>query len=346
VRGGRLCELLATLKIPTEESPGDETMLQRVALSWEERPATPEPYGDPELDAILREYAERLRDTVVLFPSAAIRCLRHLTQLADGRLLLIAGDKGYCREELLAGRDEPVLSVHGSFSMMVDFHALGRWIVHQGGEFLCASRVHSSLCVVAGVLGTDTVETALAFDDAINRRGPDDFSRLRVGFGQAWDDLTPEGLVAWVRLSGWDANILLDAWPTLMKHAASASSFFRQEIHRMVHEVWSHYFPLQETRDLAFFLGSLLCEIDCHADALPYFHKSAAAYGPDPTTVYHIGLCLYHMGHLEEAREQVVQALEGTPDFAPALELSEEIAAALKKKRPKERKRPKGRTSP
>ena len=42
-------------------APAMPTILQRVAVSWEERPATPEPYGDPELDAILREYAERLR---------------------------------------------------------------------------------------------------------------------------------------------------------------------------------------------------------------------------------------------------------------------------------------------
>src|SRR5262249_12891934 len=90
VRDGVLYELLATLTVPDEEEDlDDSTMLQRIALSWEERPATPEPYGDPELDAILREYAAGLRDTAVLFPTAAIRCLRHLSRLADGRLLLV-----------------------------------------------------------------------------------------------------------------------------------------------------------------------------------------------------------------------------------------------------------------
>lgn len=346
VRDGRLFELLATLTVPEEEEDLDDpTILQRVELSWEERPAAAEPYGDPELDAILREYAERLRDTAVLFPSAAIRCLRHLSRLADGRLLLVAGDKGYCREELLAGRDEPALSIHGSFSLMVNFHALGRWIVHRGGEFLCTSHIHSSLCGVAGVLGSTrgstAVETALAFDDAIERRGPDDFFDLKVGFGHAWDDLTLENLLAWVRLSGWDANVLLDAWPSLMQHASTAANVFRLEIYRTAHEVWNHYFPLHEARDLAFHLGVLLCEIDCHADALPFFHESMAVYGPNPATVYNIGLCLYHMGHLEEAREQIDQALEGAPDFAPALELREEIAAALKAARPRKRRKKK-----
>lgn len=337
VRGGRLFELLATLTVPDEEEDLDDpTALQRVGLSWEERPATDDPYGDPELDAILREYAEGLSDTAVLFPSAAIRCLRHLGRLADGRLLLLAGDKGYCREELLAGREEPALSIHGSFSLMVNFHALGRWLVHRGGDFLCPSHIHSSLSVVAGVLGpalgTAAVETALAFDDAIERRGPDDFFDLKVGFGHAWDDLTLEHLLGWIRLSGWDANVLLDAWPALMQRAASAAGVFRLEIYRAAHEVWNHYFPLHEARDLAFHLGVLLCEIDCHGDALPFFHESMAVYGPNPATVYNIGLCLYHLGHLEEAREQIDQALEGAPDFEPGLELRQEIARALRKK--------------
>jgi hypothetical protein len=340
VRGGRLFELLATLTVPDEEEDLDDpTILQRVELSWEERPATPEPYGDPELDAILREYAERLSDTAVLFPSAAIRCLRHLGRLADGRLLLVAGDKGYAREELLAGRDAPELSIHGSFSMMVNFHALGRWLAHRGGEFLCTSHIHSSLNVVAGALGPAGVETALAFDDAIERTGPDDFFDLKVGFGHPWDDLTLEHLLGWIRLSGWDANILLDAWPALMKHAAAAAGVFRLEIYRTVHEVWNHYFPLQEARDLPFHLGVLLCEIDCQGDALPFFHESVAVYGPNPATVFNIGLCLYHLEHLEEAREQVDQALEEAPDFEPALELRKEIAAALEAARPRKRRK-------
>jgi hypothetical protein len=343
VRGGRLQELLATLTTPDEEEDLDEpTLLQRIELSWEEKPAPDEPYGDPELDAILREYAETLDDTAVLFPTAAIRCLRRLGGLADGRLLLVAGDKGYCREELLANREEPALSIHGSFSLMVNFHALGRWIARREGEFLCTSHIHSSLCVVAGTLGMppgSAVETALAFDDAIERRGPDDFFDLKVGFGHAWDDLTLEHLLGWIRLSGWDAYVLLDAWPALMSHAASAAGVFRLEIYRTAHEVWNHYFPLREARDLAFHLGVLLCEIDCHGDALPFFHESAAVYGPNPATLFNIGLCLYHLGHLEEAREQIDQALDEGPDFEPALELRKEIVAALKKRK---KKGPKG----
>lgn len=332
-RGGRLYELLATLTVPEEEEDLDEpTILQRVEVSWEERPASDGYYGDPELDAVLREHAERLKDTAFLFPLAAIRCLRHLAKLAAGRLLLLSGDKGYCRQELADGRGEPALTLHGSFSMMVNYHALGRWLASQGGELLCSSRFHSSLTVVAGLLGTPpggNVETRLAFDEAIDRRGPDDFFDVKTAFGKPYDDLTLEQLLGWIRLSGWDANVLLGCWPALMEHAAAAPGLLRLELYRAIHEVWNRYFPLPQAADLAFHLGVLLCEIDRHEEALPLFHESIAAYGPNPATVFNVGLCLFHLGYLEEALRQVDKALKEAPDFEPALTLREEIAAAL-----------------
>jgi len=341
-RGGRLFEMLPTLTLPEEETDLDEpTILQRVEVSWEERPAVEDYYGDPELDTILREYAKGRKDTALLLPLGAIRCLRHLAKLADGRLLLLSGDKGYCREELVDGRGEPGLALHGSFSMMVDYHALGRWFAHRGGEMLCTTHLQSSLCVVAGLLGTPpggTVETRLAFDEAIERRGPDDFFDLKVSLGKPYDDLTLEHLLAWLRISDWDANILLGCWPTLMKHAGSAPGVLRLEIYRAVYAVWDHYFPIHELQDLAFHLGVLLCEIECYGDALPFFHESSAVYGPNPATVFNIGLCLFHLGDLEEARKQVDQALAEAPDFEPAVELQKEIAGALAAARPRKKR--------
>jgi hypothetical protein len=342
VRGGRLFELLPVLTVPDEEEDlAEPTILQRLEVTWEERPVETSYYGDPELDAMLRESVERLKDSTLLMPLTVIRCLRRLAGLADGRLLLLSGDKGYCREELIEGRGQPAVTTHGSLSMMVDYYALGRWFAGQGGELLVTSHLRTSLSVVAGLLGTPpggTVEIRLAFDDAMERRGPDDFFDLRGGFGAVYDDLTLEHLLAWVRMSGWDAHVLLGCWPALMKHAGSAAGIFRLEIYRAVHEVWERYFPLREARDLAFHLGVLLCEIDCHQDALPFFHESVAAYGPNPATVFNIGLCLYHLGDLEAARRQVDLALEDAPDFEPAVELRQEIAAAIKAARPRRRK--------
>jgi tetratricopeptide (TPR) repeat protein len=139
-----------------------------------------------------------------------------------------------------------------------------------------------------------------------------------------------EELLAWIRLSGWDAGIFLGCAPVLMKHAGTASGLLRREIHRAVHEVWSAHFPLPEVRDLAFELGVLLCEIQCYEDALGFFRQSAGLHGSNPATVFNMGLCLFHLGDLEAARVYTQQAIDAAPDYAPAAALREEIAAAAR----------------
>ena len=63
-------------------------------MAYQRRPINPPYYDDPDLDEILFRYPLRLDDTAVMFPSSGIRCIRHLHRLANGRLLLLSGDKG------------------------------------------------------------------------------------------------------------------------------------------------------------------------------------------------------------------------------------------------------------
>ena len=340
VRGGRLFETLVTASAP-ETAPGltdpnDPALLPYLRLDWEEIPATASPYGNPALDRILEGYlaSDPITDgTTLLFPVAALRCAGNLARLSGGRLLLLSGDKGYSREEQLAGRGRPELAVHGSFSLMVNHHALGQWFLGEGGGFLRTTHLHSSLDIVAGLLGCEGgaqgVETALAFDEAIERMGPDDFFQLKKIMDDRSASLSLEQLLAWLRLSGWDANILLRCFPALMKHAGSAPDLLRHEIYLAVHEVWRLYFPIGEARDLAFHLGVLLCEIGCFDDALELFRASRKLYGPNPATDFNIALCHFNRGDLEAARTAAEQSIAASPGFDPAATLLTEIRAQL-----------------
>ncbi len=231
---GQLFELCPTLMIPEAgRDPGDPGLLPDIHVFWEERPAALGYYGDPELDAILAEYAQGLEDTTILLPCAGLRCLQNLSRLSHGRFLLLSGDKGYSREELLLGRGEPEIETHGSLSMMVNYHALGRWFVHQGGEILHTSHFQSNLSVVACLLGTPggaPLETRMAFDDAIERGGPDDFFDLRLSVQESSDAMSLGQLLSWIRFSGWDARIFENCFPALIKHLPSASGELRAEL--------------------------------------------------------------------------------------------------------------------
>jgi tetratricopeptide (TPR) repeat protein len=325
IQAGQLCESLVSLTSPQGEADlSAPDLLDRVQIAYAHRPLNGAYYDDPDWEDILRDYGARLVDTAFLFPCAALGCLRDLSALSNGRLLLLTADKGYSREEDLLGRGEPGLARHGSFSMLVNYHALGQYVRRQGGQVLGGDRCHNSLNVGAYILGGlpgGAVETGQAFAAEVEQFGPDDFYTLKKGIEKLYDALTLPQILAYLRLSGWDANILLGCMPTLLERVDSLSEPERQALSQAIQQVWDTYYPIGEKRDLAFELGMLLYSMSYYRQALDYFGHSTRLYGPDASTAYNMGVCHYGLRQLEAALACVNQALELDPAFGPARDM-------------------------
>lgn len=327
-RDGGLFECAVTVRGGREGEDLEPDALPGLEISWRDREASLDYYGDPELDAILREYAARLRGSTLLFPCAGLRCLGRMASWSGDRLLLLSADKGYCHEALLDGLAAPELTHHGSFSLMVNYHAIGRWFRRRGGGFLHGSRPRASLKLTAGLLGIPqggARETRAAFAVAMERGGPDDLFVLKQGIDQVLEGLDLEHLLAWLRLAAWEPKVLLAAFPRLVSLAGSASDLLRQELFHAVHEVWKAHFPLPEREDLAFSLGVLLCEIRCYEEALGFLRISLASFGDNAATLFNLGLCLFHLGDRDGALACSEAALAAESGFAPAAELRARI---------------------
>lgn len=331
-RAGHLYESLPILSSPQRETDlEDPELLTRIEIEWKHRKTSRDYYGDAELDRILGEYAEGLEGTTVLLPSAGLRCVQNLRRLASGRLLMLSADKGYSRESSLTGRNGPGLTVHGSFvSTMVNYHAVGRWFVHRGGEFLATSYQSASLNVSAGLLGEPPagwVETRLAFDEAIEKLGPDDFFSIKKGIETSYPAFSLDRLLGWLRLSGWDHNIFLGCLPALMEQVEGAPEDLREELAEAARRIWETYFPLPESDDLAFHLGVLAIALERWEEGLEYFGYSASVYGHDPATDFNMALCSQGLGDEEAALERLDRALEADPEMEMALALRAELLA-------------------
>lgn len=333
VHDGDLYEGLVTVSTTdTDPDLTDPELISRIELAYDYQPAPANYYDDPAFNRLLDAYRQQLDDTVLTFPNAGLRCIQALRDLSDGRLLLLSGDKGYSHEEALQHRDEPGLIVHGSISLAVNYHALGQYVHCQGGAALHLAHRPANLNVSAFLFGpspTDYVETRLAYDEAIEKQGPDTFFALKKGAEKNYDAFTLEQLLGYLRLVGWDHNIVLGALPALMAHAQTASEDLLAELHRTIEQVWAAYFPLREPRDLAFHLGILLYEMQYYAGALDFFEHSLRLYGPDPATAFNQALCHFHLGTLNDALLHINQALEADANNADARALNLEIMSAL-----------------
>ncbi|GAB4198816.1 MAG: SAM-dependent methyltransferase [Roseiflexaceae bacterium] len=322
VQGGQLSECLAALTLPEPPAePDDPALLGRVGIAIERRLATKPCYDDPHWNSILAGYRERLGDAVLAFPCAALGCLRFLHHLAGGRLLLLSADKGYRSEDEIEGRQEPALALHGSFSMSVNYHAIGAYARLLGGAVLQTSHQPAHLHVVGLLFGQPpdgSGETELAYYEAVERGGPDDFFALKKGIEPHYAALSLAQILAYLRLSGWDSNIFWGCLPSLLARAAEADAGLRAELCAAAAHVWAGYFPIGEADDLAFHIGMLLYALGAYPQALRYWQYSLRLYGPHPSTTYNLAMTAYQLHQREVALTYLEQTLALHPTFAEA----------------------------
>ena len=333
--GGRLFESLVTVSSPQAEPDLDDpAILERAEIEFRDEPAEGACYEDPAWERLLESYRQRLPAASFLFPTAALRCVETLLGLFDGaagRLLLLAGDRGACQDEaLLQGQGRPDLSLHGSFSLPVDFQLLGEHCRGRGGTPLHPAHRAESLNVSALLFGGGPgsfPETRQAYAEAIEKFGPDDFFTLKGAFEPIYSILTLEQLVAFLRWTGWDARRFAECLPVLKERVDDFSDAQKSVLHDAVRRIWDAYLPIGEELDLAFEIGTFLIELRLYAEAVPFLDHSIRLYGLEPGTAYNRAVCHHGLRQLDDALEWVDRALSLAPDFDPARALRGQIKA-------------------
>ncbi len=322
LENGELYERLVTLSTSQHVANIDNPeLLKYLKTTYNNRLIQSEYYEDPEFNQILKNYQQQLTHTTLIFPIAALQGIRNLRHLSGERLLLLSADKGYSQTSSLQNRGDPAIARHGSFSMMVNYHAIAQYFQNQGGQFLNTTHSHASLNICAFLLGSlphDYLETRLAYREAIEKSSPDDFFALKKGIEKNYQTLTLQQIIAYLRLSYWDANIFWGCFPTLMQQVESASESMESEVYLAIEQIWDNYYPIGEKRDIAFALGTLLSQMQYYPQALQYFDYSLAHYGANADTLYNMGICHYQLEQLEEAQERITLSLELKPDFTAA----------------------------
>lgn len=256
-RGGRLEECLVAGPDLRLEAGG----LAGTELTWRARPARRDYYADPVLDRILDEHAGV--DGVFTFPRAAFDALARVRALTRGPLLVLSADKGGARLEDVVTEGAPAVATHGSVSMLVNYHAIGRWVLAHGGTWMHGEHHHRSLEVCGFALGLGRGPSTLAaFDRAISQRGPDDFYALKRTLVRHAGELSLEELLAYLRLSGHDAKLLLDCAAAWRAAVAGASTAARADLALALHRVWDGYFPIGEGDALPLLIAELVAQLD------------------------------------------------------------------------------------
>lgn len=332
VQGGRLHEWWVRLCSTQPGDLDDPELLDHVRLTCELRPVDAAGYyGDPRLDHLLDEHRARLPDTAFTLPSASLGCLARLAALAGGRLLVLSTDKGEASEAGLRGAASPQLTLHGSFSIAVNYHAIARWVADQGGEALVPAARPRAIATCGFVLGPPpggAVETRGAYADAVEAQRPDDLFAIEQGLEPAHAALALDQWIGYLRFTGCDPKLVVDALPhlTARVEAAAPPPAVRDELVRVLVAAWDGYFHIGESFDLGRALGTLAAALAAWPEAIRFLEGSLRDHGAAPAALVQLAECHHRLGEAAAARARLDEALALDPAHAAALALAARLA--------------------
>jgi hypothetical protein len=326
IQDGRVLESLVTTRAPATDgaSPSAGQPLSRLQLSWQTAEASPQRYADTTWNQILEQYRTGLARASVLFPSAVLKTLEKLSELSDGRMLVLAADKGHAYEDMIAlVQGPPKFEWHANdcFSLMVNFDAIGKYFLATGGEALLPDRHFSGLSL-CGFLrrrsGDGFPATVKAYRQAQAAFGPDDLFTLLAWLNAHMEEMTVPQILAALRLTRWDPVALIRLFPVLGRQLRNVVAE-RNDLRDAVFKIWANHYPVEPGENvLAFDCGVILLELHFYADAMAMFKTSQQVLGPSAATSYNLGLCAQALGSPPEALAWMVEACALDPKFEPA----------------------------
>jgi len=328
---GDLQESLVTLSAPPDADIDDPAILDQLEIRYQHRPIQSDYYDVDVYNQLLGSYQHTLDRTHLVFPVGSLDCLGRLLDMTNRQMFMLTGDKGYHLDHDLESRGEPTIKMHGSFSMMVNYHAIGAYVKANDGHFLTTDHHHASLDMCAMLFGdmSDTYpETHYAYQRDIVDSSPDDMYTLKAVFEDEDDLLDVHQILAYLRLQHWDSDTFLDVSPMLLDVAEDVDEKIRRELRRACQMVWERYYDIGEEYDLAGEIGRLLYALDYPEEAIYNFEQSIRVKGKDATILYNIAMCYFEIDDLAQAHNYILQSLDLAPDFEMAQELEAQITRA------------------
>lgn len=163
---------------------------------------------------ILDDYQRYFQNGSILFPISALKCLCNLKTMSGGNLVLISSDKGYTHIDYMDDHFEHGYVTHGgAFSFMVNYNAICRFFLHQGGHVYTNTDepLTTVLCVMTHSM-KEPQHAAYMFQEALRKRNTVNgfFHSHQLMYAHTHDD--PEKLWksywAFLQLSNYDHYLL------------------------------------------------------------------------------------------------------------------------------------------
>lgn len=332
VHEGKLYELLFSLSTDEKNMENNRPVdMEKINVDYNVHEIKSAYYGDPALDAILEDYKQKLTSTSFLIPIGSINAIRLLRKLSNNKLLIISTDKGYGTLSSLDNLGHPSISFHGSFSMMVNFHAMGEYFKNIGGySFLQTSRrgIRTSVFGI-GLDMDELIETSFAVEEHVERMSPSDYFTLHSRIRDHYQDYELDTIAAHMEFSLWDPHIYLKISPKITSLLAEGDVETLEFMAKNMPRLADNYYYMPKTECILFEIGVFFHAIKNFEKALEYYKKANEFVGDQFGLYYNMALCEHHLKQNEAALATFKRALALDQDSKETQEWIEFIEKAL-----------------
>ena len=273
-------------------------LLKNITASYQKTPLSNAFYSNPISNEILEDYKDTLSDSHLFFPQKGLECLNNLIAFSKKGLMVLSMDKGFHEIHEIDKREEPDMVTHGSFSLWVNYHALGQFCQKKGGKALFSSfsTFHLELgCLLFLPEHNSYQHTHLAYERFVNNFGPDDFNSIKKLAYRVISKLSIVELIALLRLSAYDSTFFMKILPQLKNLSQRINFNERKRLAESLHQVWNLFFDLNESYDLPYELGGFFYDLGFYQEALDYFQYAINTSGQKDDIYYNQILCYYQL---------------------------------------------------
>jgi len=319
----KLCEGRITLNYETgdAEDLADPYVIKNIKWQYAYEPiAEGKYYGDfPELDTVLKQYTEQFHGVTFPFPLGAFRTTKRIRAMSRDRLFFLTADHGLISEEHVCRSKSLSKSVHTSFSMPVNYHALSLYAHNEGGDVLSTQFPDPKLIVAGFLFGIERggfVETHQAFNSTVGVFDSHDYFRLGSYLKDVQSESSLESMILFLKLGEWDPINFNQYIEDIKKNIGNGSEDDKNKIKEVVEMVWKNFFPVSSQE--AFFpikIGILLVAIEEYDQALTFFERALAIDKKSALAHLNIGMCFTKMKNLEKGMHHFKISRELELDF-------------------------------
>lgn len=320
VHEGKLYELLLSLSTPESNVQGTQPQdMEKISVDYSVKEIRGNYYGDAHLDSILEDYKTSLKETSFLFPIGSFHAIKYLKKLANNNLLIISTDKGYSEVEQLDHLGHPSISFHGSFSMMVNFHAIAEYFKNSGGDsFLQTSRKGIKTSVFSsGFKLSDLPDTRVKIKESVEGFSPSDYFTMHRRMSESFNECSLETLAAHMHLTRWDPHMYLKPGFSSRVTSLIAEETDPETINFMAHNMprlAANYYYMPKSECILFEIGVFFHAAKRYKEAYDYYQQALPYVGEQFGLFYNMSLCLHHLDRNTEALDTFKKALALDPE--------------------------------